>query len=589
MGTVYRKTVTRPLPKGAELFTRQGQQFARWKPAKGRAKTAKVTTGKDGSPRIVEESGTYIAKYRDGAGFVCEVSTGCREEDAARSVLSKLERRAELVKSEVLSKSEAAMADHQTISIVIHFAAYLNHLRAKGTTAAHVVDLQHKTDRLFADCGVETLRVIVAEPLESWLTAQQAKRMSARTRNRYLQAVRGFCKWCVETERLSVNPLASVPKADENSDRRRQRRALTEAELLNLLQVARLRPLADYGRESVAVEADESEATGKPTKRAQWTYAPLTLNGMQAAVELARDRLKDCSEFIAERERLGRERALIYKTLVLTGLRKNELASLTVGQVHLDAPMPFLELDAADEKNRQGSTIPLRADLANDLKEWLSDTPKPPTLRLRDRNAMPDSKRPLFTVPAGLVRILDRDLKAAGILKRDERGRTIDVHALRHSFGTLLSKGGVAPRTAQAALRHSKIDLTMNLYTDPKLLDVHGALDSLPSLDGWKLSPVSNRASIRATGTDDRNASADSRHSVDSVAPNIGQRGHTVSFGVQSSVDADGSMPHRARDEKPMIPSKKALFADSANKAFRMETTGIEPVTSGLQSQRSPN
>ena len=28
LGTVYRKTVTRPLPKGAELFTRQGQQFA---------------------------------------------------------------------------------------------------------------------------------------------------------------------------------------------------------------------------------------------------------------------------------------------------------------------------------------------------------------------------------------------------------------------------------------------------------------------------------------------------------------------------------------------------------------------------------
>ena len=66
--------------------------------------------------------------------------------------------------------------------------------------------------------------------------------------------------------------------------------------------------------------------------------------------------------------------------------------------------------------------------------------------------------------------------------KRDERGRTVDVHALWHSFGTLLSKGGVAPRTAQAAMRHSTIDLTMNVYTDPRLLDVHGALDVLPGL-----------------------------------------------------------------------------------------------------------
>src|ERR1039457_2286371 len=89
---------------------------------------------------------------------------------------------------------------------------------------------------------------------------------------------------------------------------------------------------------------------------------------------------------------------------------------------------------------------------------------------------------PLFTVPAGLLRILDRDLKAAGIAKVDERGRTLDVHALRTTFGTLLSKGGVAPRTAQAAMRHASLEMTMKVYTDEKLLDVREALDSLPML-----------------------------------------------------------------------------------------------------------
>lgn len=58
-------------------------------------------------------------------------------------------------------------------------------------------------------------------------------------------------------------------------------------------------------------------------------------------------------------ERLGRERALIYKTLVLTGLRKGELASTTVGQLELDTDPAYLVLKAADEKNREGSTIPL--------------------------------------------------------------------------------------------------------------------------------------------------------------------------------------------------------------------------------------
>ncbi len=109
---------------------------------------------------------------------------------------------------------------------------------------------------------------------------------------------------------------------------------------------------------------------------------------------------------------------------------------------------------------------------------------------------------PLFNIPAGLVRILNRDLKLAGIPKRDERGRTVDIHGLRMTFGTLLSVGGVAPRTTQAAMRHSSIDLTMAVYTDPKLLDVYGAMNALPELplDG---KSKSEQTSIKATGTDD--------------------------------------------------------------------------------------
>ena len=89
---------------------------------------------------------------------------------------------------------------------------------------------------------------------------------------------------------------------------------------------------------------------------------------------------------------------------------------------------------------------------------------------------------------------------AAGIAKRDDRGRTIDVHALRTTFATLLSKGGVSPRTAQAAMRHSSIDLTMNTYTDPKLLDVQGAVDSLPTLQLPTDRPTRQRQTLKATG-----------------------------------------------------------------------------------------
>src|SRR5207248_3080499 len=56
------------------------------------------------------------------------------------------------------------------------------------------------------------------------------------------------------------------------------------------------------------------------------------------------------------------------------------------------------------------------------------------------------------------------------------------------------------PRTAQAAMRHSDIKLTMNVYTDPRLLDVLGALDVLPALP---LDADRGQAAA-AMGTDDR-------------------------------------------------------------------------------------
>ena len=117
----------------------------------------------------------------------------------------------------------------------------------------HVADTRRLAEQLFRDCRCETMRDIQREAVEGWLAVRFKDGMAARTRNSYLQAVRGFCGWCVQTERFSVNPLARIAKADEKCDRRRQRRAMTEPELLKLLQVARLRPLAECGRETLAI------------------------------------------------------------------------------------------------------------------------------------------------------------------------------------------------------------------------------------------------------------------------------------------------------------------------------------------------
>ena len=548
MGTVYKETFTKPLPTGAKIIVRKGRRLAEWKDAKGK----------------------------------------------------------------VLTAAEDAIIDHQDSPLVKHVAAFVAHQTAKGLNRVRVKNSENRLARLTGECGFRALGDLSAAALERWLVARQTEGMGAGTRNEYRQEMVGFANWCVRTRRLLNNPFVAVPKADAKADCRRKRRALTERELVGLLGVARRRPLAEYGRLAIRKEKTETKR-----KRDTWKTLPLTLEDLNSAVERARGRLAENPGFIAHLEQLGWERALIYKTLVLTGLRKGELASLTVGQLVLEGDPPYLVLDAADEKNRQGSTIPLRADLAADLREWLAYRLQTLQDTARNAPAVPFHQEPpadaprgyrrdsdgspgptaipamlpadarLFSVPAGLLRILDRDLKAAGIPKQDERGRTADVHAMRTSFGTLLSKAGVAPRTAQAAMRHSTIDLTMNTYTDPKLLDVAGAIEALPALP---LRPEdgqfdSARIAARATGTDDSTPSP----LVPLLVPTHGKTRVLQSTLVKESNRAVADAIDEALAASACPVNERSPLTTAVNGLREVERRRVELPTSALRTQRSPN
>ena len=576
MGAVFKKSYTKPVPDHAEIVTVKGDSFARFKPPKGRVKTYPVTRGHDGSLRMSVPSGTYVAKYRDAQGVVKTVSTGCRDEGAARSILSDLERRVELIKAGVMTRDEETVADHQATSLTEHLKAYIRSLKAAGRSKRHMSDTKRLATQIAADCGFRTLRDIEASKVESWLASKLDADMAARTRNSYLQALNGFCSWCVKNQRLTANPIRSIEKADVESDRRLVRRAMVEDELQRLLYITRLRPLAEFGRETIRKPADE--VTGK---RDTWKPAPLTYETIEAAAKRARQRLTDKPARIEELEALGRERALVLKTLVLTGLRVGELRSITIGQVHLDCPMPYIELNAADEKNRHGSDLPLRADLADDIREWLRSRQATSTLRIDGSGALP-SDTPLFYVPTGLLRILDRDLQAAGIEKVDDRGRTIDVHAMRHTFGTMLSRNGVQPRTAQAAMRHSKIDLTMNVYTDPRLLDVAGAMDALPSFP-LNSSPHEPEM-VTATGTVGPPDSSLSRQLAPVLAPTLAHPRHSESIpGTLGKID-ESTAEKVAELETAENPTKKASLPNFGNEALQRPRRDLNPQPPDRQS-----
>ncbi len=132
MATVHRKAYTMPLPKRAQIIERDGVRIARWRLRNGKLRTAEVVDGQDGTIRVRGRSAFYTAKYRDGSGETIELSTGCRDETAARAILAQLERRAELVKAGVLTLAESDSASHGKVALKRHLDAYQKHLDVKG-------------------------------------------------------------------------------------------------------------------------------------------------------------------------------------------------------------------------------------------------------------------------------------------------------------------------------------------------------------------------------------------------------------------------------------------------------------------------
>ncbi len=532
MGSVFRKTATKPLPAGARIIVRKGQRLAEWIDAKKKRRTAPVTKGRDGSTRIVVVARTFTAKFRDGAGIVRETATGCRDESAARSILTELEKRAEKVRGGILSSSEDAAIDYQREAIIDHIADFISRQRARGLSR-RVNDTDSQLRRVVCDCAWGRLSDIDASAFDRWLLTRGGAGMAAATRNEYRSAWVTFCNWCVAEGRLVANPIIRVPKANVAVDRRRERRALTLDEAARLLRAAELRPVAEHGRATIARGGAEKRANRR--SRRTWQRDPLTWENLEEATAKGRERLKP---YARERlERKGRERRMVYRLALATGMRRGEVRKLAIGWIQdIDGPSPAIVIRASDEKSRRGAVLPLRADVAAELRDWLDERFGVPAEVL----AFPSVGRPVRdaqarifdTVPA--IRAFDLDLQAASIPKTDDRGRVVDFHSLRGTFASWLSAAGVAPRVAQAAMRHSTINLTMNTYTDPRLLDVAGAVESLPALPPAGSSQQA--AAAKATGTDD--------HSADEFAPKfalrMGKRGTLGAIADNVAADRGG-------------------------------------------------
>ena len=80
----------------------------------------------------------------------------------------------------------------------------------------------------------------------------------------------------------------------------------------------------------------------------------------------------------------------------------------------------------------------------------------------------------LFHVPQAAVRIMQSDLKLAGIPYHTSQGDA-DFHSLRMTANVMLGQAGIPARIRQLFMRHSDIRLTMAVYDDESFLDLESA------------------------------------------------------------------------------------------------------------------
>jgi integrase len=342
--------------------------------------------------------------------------------------------------------------------LVEHIADWRRALLAKGNTECHAELVTSRTSRAFDACGFKLWTDISASRLHCQLAdlrkdhegadGNAVPGISAQTFNFYLQACKQFCRWMVHDGRGVENPLAHLQGLNVKTDRRHDRRALSHEELRCLLEATEL----------------AAERFGMP----------------------------------------GSARALLYRLAVETGLRVAELRSLTRGSFVLDGAEPNVMIAAAYAKNRRQDTLPLKLETATLLKTYMGgkmpaakafDVP-PPSRVVKMFRADLAEARGKWVASNSTLEARQECASSSFLAYRDDAGRVIDFHALRHTFISNLAAGGVHPKTAQTLARHSTITLTMDRYSHIYRGDLASALKSLPDL-----SQKSAQA-MAATGTD---------------------------------------------------------------------------------------
>lgn len=272
-----------------------------------------ITDPKTGE-RIKTKSKKWWGRYNDENGVERRIPLAA-DKSAAQAMLNEAVKKTERRAAGLVDRFD----EHHKRPIEDHLSDFERHLKSRRVSDAQVKLVEYRANRILKGCKVKFTGDLSASRVQTFLAQLRADGTSIQTSNHYLRAIKQFSRWMVRDRRAGDDPLAHIAMLNVSTDRRHDRRPLTNAEFTVLLEAAN---------------------NGRIVKRLS-----------------------------------GKDRAVLYAVAAYTGLRASELASLTVESFSLDGEPPTVIVQAAYSKHRRQDVLPLHQSLVEMLRSWLAAKP----------------------------------------------------------------------------------------------------------------------------------------------------------------------------------------------------------------------
>ncbi len=201
-----------------------------------------------------------------------------------------------------------------------HLAEFYESLVAKGVTEKQAREVRSKVVRLVERAKSGRISQLTPSRVQKAVgSLRDEDGLSLQTCNHYLKAIKQFSRWLWRDGRRRDDAIAHLVSYNVKTDRRHDRRALTDEELTRVI-----------------ASAEQGDV----------------VYGMA-----------------------GADRAMLIRLAVGTGFRVSELRSLTPESFHLDVTPPTVTIEAGYSKRRRQDTQPIQESLAAILKPYLAGRP----------------------------------------------------------------------------------------------------------------------------------------------------------------------------------------------------------------------